>query len=197
MLAVGADAFQCRDPFRADRERDARSRAARAVESWADPAIPGTPVSFADRNTRAVFGEYIDVYDLTRAVDDGATVLVHYEPRLIPVDLPKGVDPELIDERADELTTGLDDAERERIQQAVTVMNELYGAPDRVRKLAADLVAHWEARSAEMRKFIDCPGKGIIVRPDHRRTGCDGQGGLGRRESRRRFLGAKTVIDGL
>jgi type I site-specific restriction-modification system R (restriction) subunit len=41
MLAVGADAIQCRDPFRADRERDARSRAARAVESWADPAIPG------------------------------------------------------------------------------------------------------------------------------------------------------------
>jgi len=126
-------------------------------------AFTGTPISFADRNTRAVFGEYIDIYDLTRAVDDGATVPVHYEPRLIPVDLPAGVDPELIDERADELTAGLDDAERERIQQTVAVMNELYGAPDRIKKLAADLVSHWEARSAEMRKFIDCPGKGIIV----------------------------------
>jgi len=126
-------------------------------------AFTGTPVSEADRNTRAVFGGYIDIYDLTRAVSDGATVPVYYEPRLIPVDLPEGLDAELIDERADELTAGMDDSERERIQQAVTVMNELYGAPDRLRALAADLVEHWEARSAHMRPFIDCPGKGIIV----------------------------------
>ncbi len=126
-------------------------------------AFTGTPISTAERNTRLVFGDYIDIYDLTRAVDDGATVPVFYEPRLIPVDLPTGVDPDLIDERADELTAGLDDSERERIQQAVTVMNELYGAPDRLRVLAADLVEHWEARSAEMRKFIGGPGKGIIV----------------------------------
>ncbi len=126
-------------------------------------AFTGTPISTADRNTRLVFGDYIDVYDLTRAVDDGATVPVYYEPRLIPVDLPADLDTELIDERADELTASLDDSERERIQQAVAVMNELYGAPDRLRVLAADLVEHWETRSAEMRKFIGCPGKGIIV----------------------------------
>ncbi|MGH2929214.1 MAG: type I restriction endonuclease subunit R, partial [Solirubrobacteraceae bacterium] len=126
-------------------------------------AFTGTPVSGADRNTRDVFGDYIDVYDLTRAVDDEATVPVYYESRLIPVNLPRDVDPELIDERADEATAGLDDSERERIQQAVTVMNALYGAPGRVRVLAADLVDHWEARSAQMRKFIGGRGKGIIV----------------------------------
>jgi type I restriction enzyme, R subunit len=126
-------------------------------------AFTGTPVSEADRNTQAVFGDYIDIYDLTRAVDDGATVPVLYESRLIPVDLPEDIDPELIDERADEITAGLDDSERERIQQAVAVMNALYGAPDRVRVLAADLVEHWEARSAQMRKFIGGPGKAIIV----------------------------------
>ena len=126
-------------------------------------AFTGTPVSEADRNTQAVFGDYIDIYDLTRAVDDEATVPVYYESRLIPVNLPEDVDPELIDERADEATAGLDDSERERIQQAVTVMNALYGAPDRVRVLAADLVEHWEARSDQMRKFIGGPGKGIIV----------------------------------
>jgi type I restriction enzyme R subunit len=126
-------------------------------------AFTGTPVSEADRNTQAVFGDYIDVYDLTRAVDDEATVPVYYESRLIPVNLPEDVDPELIDERADEVTVGLDDSERERIQQAVAVMNALYGAPDRVRVLAADLVEHWEARSEQMRKFIGGPGKGIIV----------------------------------
>ena len=96
-------------------------------------------------------------------MDDEATVPVYYESRLIPVNLPEGVDPELIDERADEATAGLDDSERERIQQAVAVMNALYGAPDRVRVLAADLVEHWEARSEQMRKFIGGPGKGIIV----------------------------------
>ena len=126
-------------------------------------AFTGTPISGAERDTRRVFGDYIDIYDLTRAVDDGATVPVYYEPRLIPVALPAGLDPEVIDERADELTSGLDDSERERIQQAVAVMNELYGAPDRLRVLAADLVEHWEARTAQMRPFIGCPGKGIVV----------------------------------
>ena len=126
-------------------------------------AFTGTPISDAERNTQAVFGDYIDTYDLTRAVDDEATVPVYYESRLIPVNLPGDVDPELIDERADEATAGLDDSERERIQQTVAVMNALYGAPDRVRVLAADLVEHWEARSGEMRKFIGGPGKGIIV----------------------------------
>src|SRR5262249_25032451 len=63
----------------------------------------------------------------------------------------------------DELTAGLDEAERERIKRTVAVMNGLYGAPQRLKTVAADLVAHWEARSHEMRKFIDTPGKGMIV----------------------------------
>jgi type I restriction enzyme R subunit len=76
-------------------------------------AFTGTPISGAERDTRAVFGDYIDVYDLTRAVNDGATVPVYYESRLIPVDLPEDTDPELIDERADEITAGLDDSGRQ------------------------------------------------------------------------------------
>jgi type I restriction enzyme R subunit len=126
-------------------------------------AFTGTPIALADKNTRDVFGEYIDVYDLTRAVDDGATVPVFYESRLIPLDLPAGVDPDLIDERADEATAGLDDSERERIHRTVVAMNALYGAPDRLEKLATDIVEHWTARSEEMRKFIGVPGKGMIV----------------------------------
>ena len=126
-------------------------------------AFTGTPITATDRNTRGVFGDYIDVYDLTRAVEDGATVPVFYESRLIPLDLPAGVDPDVIDERADEATAGLDDSQRERIQQAVAVMNALYGAPDRLRVLSNDIVEHWEARSAQMRKFIGVLGKGMIV----------------------------------
>ncbi|MGH3834835.1 MAG: type I restriction endonuclease subunit R [Pseudonocardiaceae bacterium] len=126
-------------------------------------AFTGTPISEAERDTRKVFGDYIDIYDLTRAVDDGATVPVYFQSRLIPVSLPADIDPEVLDERADEATIGLDDSERQRIQQAVTAMNALYGAPDRLRVLAADIVEHWESRSAQMRKFIDSPGKGMIV----------------------------------
>jgi type I restriction enzyme R subunit len=126
-------------------------------------AFTGTPIAMADRNTRDVFGDCIDVYDLTRAVEDGATVQVFYESRLIELKLPAGVDPEVIDERADEATAGLDDSQRERIQQAVAVMNALYGAPTRLEKLSKDIVEHWEARSAQMRKFIGVPGKGMIV----------------------------------
>lgn len=126
-------------------------------------AFTGTPISQTDRDTRRVFGDYIDVYDLTRAVDDGATVPVYHESRLIPVDLPRDVDAEAIDDRVDEMTAGLDDAERNRIQRTVAVMNAVYGAPDRLRTLATDLVSHWETRSGELRQYIGCPGKGMIV----------------------------------
>ena len=126
-------------------------------------AFTGTPLSLADRNTRDVFGDYIDTYDLTRAVDDGATVPVFYESRLIKLDLPADVDPEVIDERADEVTAGLDESERERVQRAVVVMNELFGAEDRLRQLSEDVVEHWNIRADEMRKFIGVRGKGMIV----------------------------------
>lgn len=126
-------------------------------------AFTGTPISEADRDTQAVFGDYIDIYDLTRAVEDGATVRVYHESRLIPVDLPEGIDPATIDERADTVTAGLDDAEKARIQRTVAVMNAVYGASGRLKALAADLVTHWQDRSEQMRKYIGGPGKAMIV----------------------------------
>jgi type I restriction enzyme R subunit len=127
-------------------------------------AFTGTPISEAAKDTRAVFGEYIQlIYDLTQAVEDGATVPVFYESRLIEVRLPEDRDLEDIDERAEQATAGLDESERERIQQRVAAMNAVYGAPDRVRQLSEDVVDHWETRSREIRKFIGVPGKGMIV----------------------------------
>ncbi len=126
-------------------------------------AFTGTPISFDDRNTRDVFGEYIDIYDLSRAVDDGATVPVYFEPRLIKVGLAADVTEETLDEAADEATVGLDDTERARIEASVAVVNAVYGAPERIAALAQDLVTHWENRSALMTKFIDAPGKAMIV----------------------------------
>ncbi|HET8616382.1 MAG TPA: type I restriction endonuclease subunit R [Actinomycetales bacterium] len=131
-------------------------------------AFTGTPISFDDRNTRQVFGDYIDIYDLTRAVEDGATVPVYFEPRLIKVGLAEGVSEETLDQAADELTIGLDEAERARVEKSVAVVNAVYGAPARLEALAEDLVAHWENRREQMRPFLSSPekpavGKALIV----------------------------------
>ncbi|CAL8976567.1 hypothetical protein TESS_TESS_01115 [Tessaracoccus sp. O5.2] len=126
-------------------------------------AFTGTPISFTDRNTREVFGDYIDIYDLTRAVADGATVPVYYEPRLVTVGFDDGVTAEQLDAAADELTRDLDETEREQVERSVAVINSIYGAPERLRTLAADIVEHWEKRRARMYPEIEGPGKGLIV----------------------------------
>ena len=118
-------------------------------------AFTGTPISFAERDTRTVFGDYIDIYDLTRAVDDGATVPVYFEPRLIRVSFADGASEEDIDRAADEYTVGLDDTERARLEASVAVVNAVYGAPERIETLAADLVQHWEERRARMLPFLE------------------------------------------
>ncbi|QEW04632.1 type I restriction endonuclease subunit R [Microbacterium lushaniae] len=126
-------------------------------------AFTGTPISFAERDTRAVFGDYIDIYDLSRAVEDGATVPVYFEPRLIKVSFADGVAQEDIDRVADEVTVGLDDTERARLEASVAVVNAVYGAPERIEALAADLVRHWEERRERMKEFVQSPGKALIV----------------------------------
>ena len=126
-------------------------------------AFTGTPIAFADRNTREVFGDVIDTYDLTRAVEDGATVPVYFEPRIIGVTLAGEVTEEQLDRAADEATTGLDDVERDRIEKTVAVINAVYGAPARLSALAADILRHWDSRSEAMRPFLAAPGKALVV----------------------------------
>lgn len=134
-------------------------------------AFTGTPISEADRNTREVFGDYIDTYDLKRAADDGATVKVYHESRVVQLVLDRDVDPTAIDTEADRITDGLDDTERTRVEQAVATMNAMYGAPARIRDLTQDLVEHWEARRAAMLPFVadaddapgGAPGKAMLV----------------------------------
>ena len=134
-----------------------------ALPNAAFIAFTGTPISFADRNTKRVFGDTIDTYDLQHAVDDGATVPVYFEPRLISVKLAGTVTDEDLDAAADEASTGLDEVERERIEKSVAVINAVYGAPARVSALADDLLAHWQKRSDAMRPFLESPGKAFIV----------------------------------
>ncbi|WP_435735299.1 type I restriction endonuclease subunit R [Cellulosimicrobium sp. PMB13] len=139
-------------------------------------AFTGTPITSADRDTQKVFGDVIDVYDLTRAVEDGATVPVYFESRLVKVAFAEDLDAEAIDAAADEVTVGLDDAERARIEKSVAVVNAVYGAPARLRELAQDVVAHWEKRREAMAELVrsasatrrstdtePAPGKALIV----------------------------------
>ena len=126
-------------------------------------AFTGTPISQGERDTQKVFGDYIDVYDLSRAVADGATVPVYFESRWVKVGLAEGVSQADMDAAADEVTAGLDDAERAQLEKSVAVINAVYGAPARLATLAEDLLAHWEKRSTAMISDIEAPGKAMIV----------------------------------
>lgn len=116
----------------------------------------GTPIDEADRSTRNIFGNYIDVYDLTQAVNDGATVKVFYEARLAKVKLPPEARP-LIDTEMDESTAAVDEDQRERLKSRWSRIEAIVGAEDRIKDLAADIVSHWETRRANL------TGKGMIV----------------------------------
>ena len=116
----------------------------------------GTPIESTDKSTRAVFGEYIDVYDLTRAVEDGATVRIFYESRLAKVSLDADV-VESLDELADEITENAEEDDAIRAKSKWARLEAIVGAQERLDIVAADIVEHWERRRAEL--F----GKAMIV----------------------------------
>jgi type I restriction enzyme R subunit len=116
----------------------------------------GTPIESADRSTKQVFGDYIDIYDLTQAVTDGATVRVYYEPRLAKVELPADLHQSLDDAFA-EATSGTEDEARERLKTRWARVEAIVGSDKRIRELAADIVVHWEQRRQAL------AGKGMIV----------------------------------
>jgi type I restriction enzyme R subunit len=116
----------------------------------------GTPIERADRSTRQVFGDYIDIYDLTQAVTDGATVKVYYEPRLAKVELPAEAHQRL-DDAFTEATSGTEEEARERLKTRWARVEAIVGSDKRIAELAADIIAHWEKRREVL------AGKGMIV----------------------------------
>lgn len=116
----------------------------------------GTPIDETDKSTRQVFGEYIDIYDLTQAVEDNATVPVLYEARLAKVELPASAFAELDDEFA-EATSGTEDEARERLKTRWARIEAIVGSDKRIAELAEDIVTHWEAR----REIL--AGKAMVV----------------------------------
>jgi len=116
----------------------------------------GTPIESTDRSTRSVFGDYVDVYDLTRAVEDGATVKIYYEPHLIKVDLSDD-DLEALDELADEISEQVEEDAAAAAKSRWSRLEAIVGAEARLDLAARFIVDHWDKRRNAL--F----GKGMIV----------------------------------
>lgn len=116
----------------------------------------GTPIESADVNTPAVFGEYIDIYDISRAVEDKATVPIYYESRLARVELEDEKLPK-VDAAIDELFDDESISEQERVKASWTTIERLVGAEPRLKKVAADIVEHFEGRQSAL------DGKAMVV----------------------------------
>src|SRR6202035_5399791 len=101
----------------------------------------GTPIELADRSTRHVFGDYISIYDIQRAVDDGATVPIYYESRLARLDLDEAEKPRL-DAQFEEVTEGEEEQRREKLKTKWAALEALVGTEKRVELIARDLVTH-------------------------------------------------------
>lgn len=124
----------------------------------------GTPIEATDVNTPAVFGNYIDVYDISRAVEDGATVPIYYESRLARIALDENEKPK-IDAEIAELTEDEATDEQERLKQRWATVEALVGAEKRLKLVAADLVRHFEDRVGALdgKAMIVCMSRRICV----------------------------------
>ncbi|CUB05977.1 type I restriction endonuclease subunit R [Tepidiphilus thermophilus] len=125
----------------------------------------GTPIEADDVNTPAVFGHYIDIYDISRAVEDGATVPIYYESRLARIELDENEKPK-IDAEIEEILEDEEESVRERTKQKWATVEALVGADKRLRQVAEDIVQHFEARVAalEGKAMIVCMSRRICVK---------------------------------
>jgi type I restriction enzyme R subunit len=124
----------------------------------------GTPIELSDKNTRAVFGDYISIYDIERAVKDGATVPIYYESRLAKLELNEAERPKL-DEEFEEATEGEEIDHKERLKTKWAQLEALVGTEKRLNLIAEDLVKHFEERLSAMdgKAMIVCMSRRICV----------------------------------
>jgi type I restriction enzyme R subunit len=127
-------------------------------------AFTGTPIEKSDRNTRAVFGDYISVYDIRQAVYDGATVPIYYEGRMAKLELDATERPR-IDPEFEEATEGEEVEQKEQLKTRWAQLEAIVGAEKRVRLIAQDLVAHFERRLEAMdgKAMVVCMSRRICV----------------------------------
>lgn len=124
----------------------------------------GTPIEQTDANTRAVFGDYISVYDIQRAVVDGATVPIYYESRLAKLELKDSERPK-IDPKFEEATEGEEVERKEKLKTKWAQLEVVVGAEARIKLIARDLVDHFETRLAAMdgKAMVVCMSRRICV----------------------------------
>jgi type I restriction enzyme R subunit len=116
----------------------------------------GTPIESGDKNTQAVFGDYIDVYDILQSKEDKATVPIYYEARLAKIDLKPEERPK-IDPNFEEVTEDAEESTKESLRRKWAQLEAMVGTDKRIALVAEDLVKHWEARYAAME------GKAMVV----------------------------------
>jgi type I restriction enzyme R subunit len=124
----------------------------------------GTPIELTDKNTRAVFGDYISIYDIQRAVQDGATVPIYYESRLAKLELDDAEKPRL-DEEFEEITEGEEEERKEKLKTKWAALEAVVGTEKRIRLIAEDIVNHFERRLEAMdgKAMIVCMSRRICV----------------------------------
>ncbi|APF36705.1 DEAD/DEAH box helicase [Chelatococcus daeguensis] len=124
----------------------------------------GTPIELKDANTRAVFGDYISVYDIQRAVDDGATVPIYYESRLAKIALDDAERPR-IDPEFEEVTEGEEIERKEKLKTKWAQLEAIVGAEKRLKLVAQDIVDHFEKRleALDGKAMIVCMSRRICV----------------------------------
>ncbi|MBQ0961021.1 type I restriction endonuclease subunit R [Ideonella sp. 4Y11] len=126
----------------------------------------GTPIALEDKDTRAVFGDYVSIYDIQDAVDDGATVPIYYESRLAKLDVNQA-EIDALNAQVDEVVEDEEDvASREKTKSEWAALEKLVGADPRLKQVAMDLVQHFEARISTIdgKAMIVCMSREICVR---------------------------------
>ena len=147
----------------------------------------GTPIELQDANTRAVFGDYISIYDIQRAVEDQATVPIYYESRLAKLNLDESEKPR-IDPDFEEVTEGEEIERKEKLKTKWAQLEAIVGAEKRLALIAEDIIAHFESRTEAMqgKAMVVCMSRRICIelyrqlarlRPDWRHKD-DGKGNL-------------------
>ncbi len=124
----------------------------------------GTPIELQDANTRAVFGDYISIYDIQRSVEDRATVPIYYEGRLAKLELDEGERPR-IDPDFEEATEGEEIERKEKLKTKWAQLEAVVGAEQRVKQIAEDIVTHFEQRleAIDGKAMVVCMSRRICI----------------------------------
>jgi len=121
--------------------------------------ITATPISLENRDTRLVFGDYIDIYPMSRSVEDGATVPIYYEGRLVPLHLTNY----FIDEEFDNLTQEVDFEMKESLKRKFARLEQAVSVPDRLKKIGEDIVNHFNNRGLEGKAMVTTISRRVAV----------------------------------